>query len=240
MRFIEILKNKTNNNDDNRQPIIAFLGDSVTQGCFEVFWKNDKMQVIFDNRAGYPEKVKEILSLLYPKAPVSIVNAGINGSSAPEGYARLERDVLSCNPDLLVVCFGLNDSNNGMEGISDYKEALKQIFVAAKEANIETIFMTPNMMNTDASCVADGELLVNLAELFAKRQNEGEFDAYMEAAREACAEENVEICDCYAIWKTMNKCGVDTTKLLSNGLNHPIREMHYLFAWQIVQTILNN
>ena len=238
MSFIEVLRSKTTDNSGNRQPVIAFLGDSVTQGCFEVYWKDNKMQTVFDSLAGYPEKVKEILSLLYPKAPVSIVNAGIEGGSAPKGFDRLERDVLRFKPDLLVVCFGLNDSNNGVEGIPKYKYALKQIFAKAKEEGIETIFMTPNMLNTDCSTVSDGVVLKNLAEIFAERQNSGQFDAYMAAAKEACVEENVGLCDCYEHWKSMHACGVDTTRLLANGLNHPVREMHYLFAWQLVNTIL--
>lgn len=239
MRIIEVLKKKANDNPGTRQPVIAFLGDSVTQGCFEVYWKNDKMQVVFDSLSGYPQKVKEILAFLYPQSPVSIVNAGINGGSAPRGYERLERDVLAFKPDLLVVCFGLNDSNSGPEGIATYKTALKQIFNKAKEENVEVIFMTPNMLNTDSSNVSEGELLENLAVTFAERQNTGVFDAYMEAAREACKEENVQLCDCYAMWKAMCECGVDTTRLLSNGLNHPVREMHYLFAWQLVQTMMH-
>lgn len=240
MRFVEVLKKKMENNPGTRTPIIAFLGDSVTQGVFEVYQKDDKMQVVFDSTEAYSEKVKEILAFLYPQAPVSIMNAGVNGSSAPAGYERLKRDVLAFRPDLLVVCFGLNDSNAETEGIDNYKNALRNIFVTAKEADIETIFMTPNMMNTDSSKVSPGDILEPLAELFAKRQKEGVFDAYMEAAREVCREENVTLCDCYAIWKRMYECGVDTTNLLSNGLNHPVRKMHELFAWQLVHTILNN
>lgn len=181
-----------------------------------------------------------MLALLYPQAPVSVMNAGVNGSSAQEGYERLKRDVLAFRPDLLVVCFGLNDSNAESEGIDNYKNALRNIFVTAKVANIETIFMTLNMMNTDSSKVGSGNILEELAEIFAKRQKEGVFDAYMDAAREVCRKENVTLCDCYAIWKRMYECGVDTTNLLANGLNHPIRKMHELFAWQLVYTMLNN
>ena len=238
MKFVEVLKRKMVDNPGTRTPIIAFLGDSVTQGVFEVYQKDDKMQVVFDSCATYSEKVKKLLAMLYPQAPVSIMNAGVNGSSATEGYERLKRDVLPFNPDLLVVCFGLNDSNGDEDGIEAYRNALRQIFRTAKEAGIETIFMTPNMMNTDSSKVSPGNILEPLAELFAKRQNEGVFDSYMDAARQVCAEEEIVVCDCYAIWKNMYECGVDTTNLLSNGLNHPIREMHDLFAWQLVHTIL--
>ena len=239
MRFINVLRRKMEDNSGNRTPIIAFLGDSVTQGVFEVYQKDDKMEVVFDSLSAYSEKVKELLALLYPTAPVSVVNLGVNGSSATAGYESLKRDVLAFRPDLLIVCFGLNDSNLELEGIDTYKNALQNIFRTAKEANIETIFMTPNMMNTDSSKVSPGDILESLAELFAKRQKEGIFDAYMDVAREVCQEENVVLCDCYAIWKRMYECGVDTTKLLSNGLNHPVRKMHELFAWQLVNTILN-
>ena len=126
-----------------------------------------------------------------------------------------------------------------MEGIETYKTALRNIFTTAKMAGIETIFMTPNMMNTHIGKVSPGDILEPLAEVFAKRQLEGVLDAYMDVARQVCKEEGVILCDCYAIWKRMYESGIDTTNLLSNGLNHPIRKMHELFAWQIVYTIIN-
>lgn len=238
MKFAEILKNKSDDNRGKRAPVIAFLGDSVTQGCFEFEKKGPQMRVAFDSSEAYSEKVKKILGILYPLAPVTVVNMGISGTSAPLGAERMERDILSANPDLLVVCFGLNDSTRGMEALGDYTKALSQIFAKAKEAGMETIFMTPNMMNTYTSAILEVEAHRELAVETARLQNEGVMDAYMDAARELCKKEGVPVCDCYATWKRMYKHGVDTTALLSNGLNHPIREMHYLFAWELVNTIL--
>ena len=80
----------------------------------------------------------------------------------------------------------------------------------------------------------------HLAEVFAERQTNGVLDAYIDAAREVCKEEEVLLCDCYAIWKRLYESGADTTALLSNGLNHPIRKMHILFAQQLVHTIHNS
>ena len=237
MRFAELLKNNTSN---DKIPCIAFLGDSVTQGVFEVYEKNGKMEFVIDGICAYPIKVKEMLKKMYPETPVSFLNSGLNGSNATAGYERLIKDVIPNKPDLLVVCFGLNDSNAEMEGIETYKTALRNIFHAAKEADIETIFMTPNMFNTHSGKVEPGEILEPLAEVFAKRQLKGVFDAYMDAARQICREENVTLCDCYAIWKIMFESGIDTTSLLSNGLNHPIRKMHILFAQQLVHTIHNS
>jgi lysophospholipase L1-like esterase len=237
MRFAELLKNYT---PDSKTPSIAFLGDSVTQGVFETYEKNGKMEVVIDGISAYPTKMKEMLKKLYPETPVDFINSGLNGSNATKGYERLMQDVIPQKPDLLIVCFGLNDSNAEMDGLETYKTALKKIFHAAKEADIETIFMTPNMFNTHSGKVEPGEILPPLADIFAKRQLEGVFDAYMNAARQLCREENVTLCDCYAIWKIMFESGIDITSLLSNGLNHPIRKMHLLFAQQLVQTIHNS
>ena len=240
MRFTEKLQQKTADNLGTRTPIIAFLGDSVTQGCFECYMQGQVLDTVFEGGQAYSEKVKQILGMLYPKAPVSVVNFGVSGSTAPQGAERMERDVLSCSPDLLVVCFGLNDSNEELAGVEKYKSALKGIFQKAKTAGVEVIFMTPNMFNTYTSHILKEPLLLELADAFALRQTNGIFDAYMDAARQACKEEQVSICDCYAIWKQMYEKGADTTSLLSNGLNHPTREMHELFAWQLIHTILND
>ena len=39
------------------------------------------------------------------------------------------------------------------------------------------------------------------------------------------------------VWKKMQEGGVDTTDLLANYYNHPIRQFHYYTAVKIVETI---
>lgn len=41
MKFIDVLKKKLNNNFEEKACTIVFLGASVTQGCFEIYQKND-------------------------------------------------------------------------------------------------------------------------------------------------------------------------------------------------------
>lgn len=239
MRFVECLKGKTQDNFSNRTPVIAFLGDSVTQGCFEIYRDHGKLRTVFDSREAYSEKVKQMLSVLYPEAPVVVANFGINGDTAPGGASRFQRDVVSAAPDLLVVCYGLNDVAEGFEGIAKYQDGLRSIFSQAREAGIEIIFMTPNMMATYGNERILGEDFLNYKEIIETQREQGVMDAYMEAAREVCRKEQIAICDCYAIWKQMYESGVDVTTLLSNGINHPTREMHYLFASQLVLAMLN-
>lgn len=238
MQIIEKMKAKQENNWDYSGVTISFLGDSVTQGCFELYLKkNGDIETYFDQSSTYHGYVAKILSLLYPSVPVNIINAGISGSNAPHGVMRLEKEVLAHHPDLCVVCFGLNDVMNGVEGISTYTKALSDIFTALKNAGIETIFMTPNMMNTDISVHMKEEAFRKVAQETLVAQNEGIMDAYMNAAIEVCNKHEIPVCDCYKKWKKLADGGVDTTNLLANHINHPKREMNWLFAVSLVETM---
>lgn len=227
-------------NDLGNKPAvtIAFLGDSVTQGCFEVYRKNETaIETMFDKNNAYHEHLAKIFSVLYPNVPVNMINAGISGDNAPHALQRLEQDVLCHNPDLTVVCLGLNDCGSGLGGIKNYTDALRNIFLKLKENNIETIFMTPNMMNTYISCHINDELIKKVANDIQKLQNNGVLDEYIKAAKTVCVDCEVVVCDCYAKWKRLYECGVDTTELLANRINHPSREMNWLFAISLLETM---
>ena len=241
MNVMKLIREKAGNNSGMRAVTIAFLGDSVTQGCFEIYkTENETIETIYDKRSTYHGYLDRIFSYLYPSVPINIINAGISGGSAPHGLARLERDVLRHNPDLTIVCFGLNDSSvEGLDGISKYIEALREIFEKLKEANSEIIFMTPNMMNTYVSVDLKDADMCAIAENSKMTQNEGILEAYLVEAVKLCEKCGVKVCDCYSKWKRMAKNGVDTTKLLSNRINHPTRELNWLFAVSLLDTILD-
>lgn len=239
MKIVEKFKAKLNDRLD--APVtIGFLGDSVTQGCFELYQKEPgKLATVFDKNSVYHNCIYKIFSVLYPAVPVNIINGGVSGTGATNGLSRLERDVLSHNPDLIVVCFGLNDCRNGLEGIESYKNALAEIFDKIAQAGKETIFMTPNMLNTGISPHITNEMILDNAKELMDIQNSGVMDEYMKAAKEVSAEKGVKVCDCYEKWKQLYNCGANVTELLSNKVNHPIREMHWLFAYMLVDTMLS-
>ena len=238
MKIVEKMAEKAAHNSSCEGVTIAFLGDSVTQGCFEIYKKLDgHVETVFDKRGSYEMGVFDILCTLFPSVTVNIVNAGISGDTAPRGLARIERDVLRHEPDLLVVCYGLNDCGRSEESVSRYREALRGIFEKVQDTGAELIFMTPNMMNTTLSPhVADPDFMA-IAKDCADKQNSGVFDAHIDAARALCLEMGVTVCDCYRLWKRMATCGVDVTELLSNKINHPTREMNRLFSYELVKTM---
>ena len=240
MKIVELLKRKQEDLVGNKPVTIAFLGDSVTQGCFECYLTSPTtLQTVFDYPSAYSSRLREMLNLLYPSVQVNIVNSGISGDSAPVGLGRLERDVLKYDPDLVVVSYGLNDSTGGMSKIENYTSALEGIFSKLKEKSIDVIFLTQNYMNTKTSPHLKDELFINLAKEFAENiQNSGVLKAYFEAARKVCEKYDVKVCDLYPVWEKLEQSGVDVTELLANKLNHPIRELHYYMAMKLIETML--
>ena len=240
MKIVELLKRKQEDLVGNKPVTIAFLGDSVTQGCFECYLTSPTtLQTVFDYSSAYSSRLREMLNLLYPSVQVNIVNSGISGDSAPVGLKRLERDILSYQPDLVVVSYGLNDSTGGLAGLERYTDALDGIFSKLKEKGIETVFLTQNYMNTKTSPHLQGDLFLRLADDFAtKVQNSGVLKKYFEGAREVCNKYGVKICDLYPVWERLETIGVDVTELLANKLNHPVREFHYYMAMKLLETML--
>lgn len=239
MKITALIAKRAENPHENKLPTIAFLGDSVTQGCFEIYQKNDgSFETVFDSENGYPAKVKKLLSLLYPQTPVHIINAGISGDSAPGGLDRLERDVLVYNPDLVIVSYGLNDMCGGAEKLETYKTALSEIFDKIIKFGAEIIFMTPNLTCTQVSCHIKYEELREFSKMLVELNNNKTADKYMDAAKDVCRCRDVPVCDCYEKWKLLAKNGVETTELLANYLNHPNRDMDWLFAASLIDVMM--
>lgn len=239
MKVVDKIIKKQSDNFGEEGITVAFLGDSVTQGCFEVYKKEDgSIETFFEKMNSYEMSFYKILSVLYPSVPVNIINAGISGDRSTGGAKRVERDVIKHQPDLTIVCYGLNDCSDGSDSIKTYTDALTEIFDKLISSGTEVIFMTPNMMNTRVS--VHTKEFIDIAESSARLQTSGIFDKHIDAAKEVCREKNIPVCDCYAIWKQLAKCGVDTTELLSNRINHPSRDMYKMFGYELIKTMLFN
>lgn len=204
--------------------IVAF-GDSVTHGA--VGDGEINYETVYWNRLR--KKINDVRNYV----PVNVINSGIGGITAKGSLDRMERDVFSHNPDLVIVCFGLNDVNGTLE---EYISSLEAIFAECNKREIEAVFLTPNMLNT---YVADDTLeeLKEYAEITAEMQNSGRMDSYVEAAVALAEAMNIKVCDCYSKWKKLSETE-DVTMLLANRINHPVKEMHELFAEELFKIIM--
>lgn len=195
---------------------IVIFGDSISHGAFNGY---------VDQQSVYWNLLKQKLHAVRDYMPINMICAAVGGATAGELLPGLEERVLSHKPDLVIVCFGLNDINGTLE---DFTGALQQIFQKCLAAGCDVVFMTPNMLNT---YVAEDTPVQHkpYAEKTAQMQNSGRMDQYIYAAVELAERMGVPVCDCYSKWKELSKTQ-DTTLLLSNRVNHPIEEMHNLFA----------
>ena len=222
--------------DRTAEPItIAFLGDSVTQGCFE----HKIIDTAYDVKSAYSTRLREILNILYPFIPFNIINAGLSGDVASGGVNRLYRDVISKSPDLVVVSYGLNDCTAGENGLDKYEKALDAIFSELSRAKIDTIFLTQNFCCTKTDPSLTDENLINLSKNLISIQNGGVLKKYFESAKRLASEYGVKVCDIYSVWEKLAQGQVDTTDLLANKLNHPIKELHYYIAIKLLETIFS-
>ena len=236
MKFARLLAAK---NDDilNAPPVTAaFLGDSVTHGCFECYRDEDgNIQTIFEREQSYAAKFAHIAGMLYPRAQLNIVNAGVSGGTAMQAAARLERDVLRFRPDLLVGNFALNDCGAGDRGLEEYIASMKKIFRQGKEAGAEVVYLTPNPMCGYVSAHLNSDFLREIAKDLASRTADGVLDRYVAAATAP----KTWRCNGWtsSVWKNMRKNGVDITVLLANYLNHPTRDMQWLAALKLAEML---
>ena len=205
--------------------IVAF-GDSVTHGGLG--FNEINYETVYWNR------LKQKLNAYREYMPVNVINAGICGVTASRSLARMDSQVLKYDPDLIIVCFGLNDV---LLDLDLYINSLREIFGKCKNSGADVIFMTPNMLNT---YVADDtpKSYVEYAKNSAEIQNSGKFDRYIDEAKKLADEMDIPVCDCYSKWKKLEENGADVTRLLANRINHPNEAMHWLFAHSLFEMIM--
>jgi lysophospholipase L1-like esterase len=77
---------------------VVALGSSSTVGLW-----------VLNSAATYPAVMRQELTRLMPTAQIDLINSGRVGDSIPGSIARIERDVLSHRPDLVIWQLGTND-----------------------------------------------------------------------------------------------------------------------------------
>ena len=241
MKILQKLAAKQKNVFADSAATIVVFGDSNTQGCFECFMNEEGViDTVFETHNSYGSKLKQILQTLYPKAQINLINSGIAGDNATNAFKRVENSVLAYNPDLVIVSFGTNDAGAGLNGLEQYKKSMDGIFAKLKEKGTDVIFLSSVLKNTYVSNKLTDPTLREIAAQQVSLVEQDMDGIYFGEAKKLCEQYGFLFCDCHAKWKKMQENGVDTTALLSNSLNHPIRELHWLFATSLVEMIFEN
>ena len=238
MNFAETIIKKRFDTMAARQICIAFLGDSVTNGCFELYPVDDHLATVYDEASAYHSVLKKLFAVVYPDVPFVMINAGISGDTIEGGLSRLDRDVLSYHPDIVVVSFGLNHYMDDEKGLASFENSLREIIERTKKSGADVIVMTPNMIADRVAGTVREPMMLSVAERICTPENSDNVGRHIESMRRIAKEMSVPLCDCYAVWEKMKASGADLPDLLSNKINHPRRELHGIFAYELFKTII--
>ena len=204
---------------------IVILGDSVSHASWLDYHNYEDV---------YWNVLKKRLQAERNYVPINMICASVGGTTAKDALPRLERDVLCHHPELVIVCFGLNDVNGSLE---DYLCSLREIFSRCKATGADVIFLSPNMLNTSVDPEVTPAIYLEYAHKTMEMQNGGRMDRYIYGAIDLAKEMGISVCDCYSEWKKRSETQ-DVTYLLANRINHPTEEMHTLFADKLFELIM--
>lgn len=130
---------------------IVFFGDSITQAGVEP--------------TGYITKLQQLLKARGFENNYELIGAGIGGNKVYDLYLRMEEDVLSKNPDMVVIWVGVNDVwHKRSHGTGTDADKFEKFYLAIikklQQKNIKVAICTPAAIGekTDFSNELDGDL----------------------------------------------------------------------------------
>jgi len=122
------------------------------------FWKTNKKIIFFGDsitqagvaKDGYITKIDSIITAKGKKDNYELIGAGISGHRVEDLYKRLDRDVLSKNPDAVVIWIGVNDVWHG-KFVTDSNKIMfswyySSILQQLKDRGIKIILCTPGVV----------------------------------------------------------------------------------------------
>lgn len=181
--------------------IIAF-GDSITAGgeasCVDLQFT--------------PRWIRETLQKRYPNARIVFENGATGGDRTVEGLARLADKVLSRQPDLVLLAFGMNDHNLSGTPLPQFRDNLRSMVKQIRDATgAEVILLSAFPPNPDW--------------VFGSHQME----KYAAATKKVADEVNAPYADVFGVWEKVLK-RKDLPSLLGNNINHPNDFGHWLYV----------
>jgi lysophospholipase L1-like esterase len=130
---------------------VLFFGDSITQAGV--------------NPGGYIDVMNKMLASQNLSANYELIGSGIGGNKIYDLYLRIEDDVLSKNPDIVVIYVGVNDvwhkASYGTGTDADkFEKFYNAVIKKLRDKNIKVILCTPAAIGerTDFSNQQDGDL----------------------------------------------------------------------------------
>jgi lysophospholipase L1-like esterase len=88
----------------------------------------------------YPARLAALLRARFPGATIRVLNRGVSGEMSPQMVARIDRDVLSENPDLVIWQLGTNSVLHDVDPIAE-GEIARQGIAQLKSRGADVMLM---------------------------------------------------------------------------------------------------
>ena len=199
-RFTEKTRSKLQRGEN--VTIVAF-GDSITFG--------------FAVSKGFTSFWMDMLKEKYPLAKIQMINEGICGETSLDGVSRLEWSVISNEPDLVTINFGINDMYMGL-GLSQFKgNLIGMVDRILDEVGCEVLLLSSEPLLTPS---------------FDKRILD-----YYTVLKQVAEEMDVGFVNVYEAWmKIVEKSeGVTLESLILPGLDHPNEAGYRIIAKELMR-----
>jgi len=156
------------------------------------------------------------LTELHPEGSFRIMNKAIGGETSEGGAERVISDVVSEQPDLVTIGYGMNDQNKFEHGngvsLPEYEHNIRfMIEELQRSGNVAIVLVTPCQPNP------------------LWKHTSGMIGEYAEVLRRLGNEYGVGVADAYAIWQHALDAGKTPESLLANNINHPNDYGHWLY-----------
>ena len=179
---------------------IVCFGDSITAG--------------YAVRRGFPSFLLESLRQRFPDSKIEMINSGISGDTSQDGLSRLDWAVLSYEPDLVTINFGINDCVLGL---------------SLEEFEMNLVEMVRRIRAGPDSEI----LLVSSQPLESPPYDQRVLDYYQTVERVA-KEMNVGFVDVYGAWMKRVQAGMPLDSLILPGLDHPNEAGYRIIAEELM------
>lgn len=213
----------------------------IVESSIRIVAFGDSTTAVYD----WPSSVGEVYAQCLPKTlaqhdmRTEVINAGIGDTTTREGRARLDRDVRSHAPDIVIIQFGINDSWIDVDlgktqprlTRKEFRDNLHYFIDTLRKDGAQVILMTPNPMRwSDPYYVDAFRKHPGLLDTSEERGINSLLDIYVQDVRDVAKDKSVALIDVFKVFEDYDKQSgqsINDLLLAGDGI-HPNAEGQHL------------
>jgi lysophospholipase L1-like esterase len=201
---------------DNQGRFLARTLEDLKNGCdVTIVAFGDSITAGYAVRRGFTSFWREMLQKKYPDAKIEMINSGVSGDTTMDGLARLDWTVLSYEPDLVTINFGINDCVLRL-GLDDFEINLVEMVRRIRAGpGSEILLLSSQPLETPPY----DRLVLD----------------YYQAIERVAKEMDVGFVDVYGAWMERIRQGTPLGSLILSGLDHPNEAGYKIIAEELMK-----